>query len=174
MEHLQVRMFVSETYELEDSYMFNDLTNQSKVESLWNVPSNVKMGAYNFSEDGWTMGNISPYTRIPNNFTLPDLPYSVSFKINQLTTLGLTYEILTQSLYFSSGSDGKIGVVSRPHPWVLGHTYTLRIYSDKVELYDEDTLVQTYPTSITGDTIAQWGTGANRILTIKDFKIKSL
>ena len=174
--HIQAyaRMFVSETYELEDSYMFNDLTNQSQVESLWNVPSNVKNSTYNFSDDGWTMGNVSPYTRIPNRFTLPDLPYAVSFKINQLTTVGLTYEILSSSLYLSSGSDGKIGIVSRPHPWVLSHTYTLKVYSDKVELYDEDSLVQTYPVGISGSTIAQWGTGSNRILTIKDFKIKTL
>lgn len=165
---------VSEIYELEDCYIFNDLTDQSQVESLWNVPSNVKNSTYGFSSDGWTIGNVSSFTRIPNNFPLPNLPYEVSFKINQLNRYGLTYEIIQPSLYFSSGLEGKIGVVSRPHPWVLGHTYTLKVYSDKIELYDEDTLVQTYSTSITESTIAQWATGANRILTIKDFKIKVL
>lgn len=78
------------------------------------------------------------------------------------------------NVYFSASSSKYIGIVSRPIQQVNGHEYTIKVYSDRVELYDNGTLAQTYSVSISQQTTSCWGIGSSRSLTIKDFMIKPL
>lgn len=55
----------------------------------------------------------------------------------------------------------------------VGVEYNIKIFSDKIEIYENDTLLYTDNSSITEWYVAL-GTGANRYVRIKDFKIKAL
>lgn len=170
-------MFVSEIYEMEDCIGYNDGTTNS-VENLFNVPSNVKSGGiYSFSNNGWKYGNVSSYTNFPMNINSLTFPFELSVKLNGYNRNGLGLFIgANRDVWIATDSSGRLYFHDTTDHYLTynqGHTYKIRCYSDKTEVYDEDTLIYT-TTKQYSPTQIQLGTGSNRWVEIKDIKVKAL
>ena len=167
---------LQETYELEDTIAYSDCTNNS-IENIIDVPSNVKNSTYEFSATGWKYGNVSPYTNmlLQSSISLSK-PTLLSLKVIENSSNGLSFNIGKSGnnwIYLSIENGGLIYNGNRLKAPVMGAEYTVKVFSDKIEIYENDTLLYTDNITLTEWYVAL-GTGTNRYVRIKDFKIKAL
>lgn len=170
-----LRILLIQTYELQDCDFYNDCTTSS-IENHWNVPSTIKNSTYGFSSNGWTYGNVSSFTRFASIITLPDFPYEISFQIKNIQNVGFQIEVANNNnIYVATRNTGtQIYLVDGSNVTVdYSHTYKLKVYSNKVEFYDNDNLVSTKSVTVSSKQL-QLATGSNRECTIKDIKVKAL
>ena len=170
------RIFVSEIYEIQDCTVANDCTTNS-IENVFSVPSALKNSTYGFSSDGWKFGNAGGWTDVPMAISYPTLPFEVAFKITELSYQGLTLNL------GKNGNTWKSFISNNPQNIIFCGTnigavsynsdYAIKVYSDKIELYCDGTLITTHNTGLTTVQL-MWGTGQDRIIRVKDFKIKPL
>ena len=160
---------ISNVINIEDCIDAQELTTNAKA-SRWTIPSHVQTS---YSSNGWTYGNASSYVRMELNTDLSNkIPLSISFDLTQCTSNALDFVCLGVELY--SGSN-KI--------WWGGGTYIqglvtpinieFRLYSDRTELFIDDTYISSKSFNYTTDPL-KLGTGSSRSATIKNLKIKPL
>ena len=171
------RRIVSEIYEIQDIYWFNDCTSNS-IENYFNVPSNVSSSSiYGFSSDGWKYGNISSYSRIPMNLTLPSTPYQFDFDLIEVNGISPNLSFLqNDGIYIErKGTTGNISIsgTDTGFSFDTGHTYSIKVYSDKLEVYKDNTLVGSKNQSIS-QSYLELATGTNRYCRLKNMKIRTL
>ena len=171
------RRFVQETYEIEDCSIFDDCTSNS-IENIFNVPSNVKSSStYSFSTTGWKYGNVSSYTGMEMNNVSLTFPFEISLKLNDFNKNGFLFFIgANNEIYLATDSSSRLYFHDTTDHFLTynqGHTYKLKCYSDKTEVYDEDTLIHTTTKPYTASRM-HLDTGSSRWVEIKDFKIKPL
>lgn len=171
-----LRIILQETFVVEDAIAYSDCTNNS-IENIIDVPSNVKNSTYEFSATGWKYGNVSPYTNmlLQSSISLSK-PTSLSLKVIENSSNGLSFNIGKSGnnwIYLSIENGGLIYNGNRLKAPVMGAEYTVKVFSDKIEIYENDTLLYTDNITLTEWYVAL-GTGTNRYVRIKDFKIKAL
>lgn len=160
--------------------MADSCTVQSSVESHFNVPSSVKNSTYNFNENGWKYGNLSSYTMFSSYFDLPNLPFEVSFILNEVDKNGLGLFLTSDDYIATNYPNGNAylhsSIVSDSlfENFIMGTEYHLRVYNDKLEIYKENTHLKTINANITSLGKLEIGTGGRRYVRIKDLKIKPL
>ena len=168
-------MFVSETYALQDCYVYNDCTTSS-IESVFTVPSSVKNSTYDISSSGWKFGNLNGWTDIPFSLTQPTISFELDFKIIENNANGITLNIGKVGnnwRYFdTNGSNLRYGG-SNIGTITSGAEIKIKVYSNKIEIYNENTLLHTDNSALTSINLGL-GSGANRYVRIKDFKIRPL
>ena len=106
---------------------------------------------------------------------MPAFPYEISFQLTELNGNGLTIMLNSaRTVYLESKANGYWSLWGTEEGRInLNHTIKLKIYSNKIELYDEDTLLGTKNTTLS-NPIIQLETGANRYTRLKNLKIKQL
>lgn len=170
------RIFLQETFVIEDTIAYSDCTTDS-VENIFNVPSNVKNSTYEFNSNGWKYGNVSSYTSmiLQSSITV-STPISISLKVIENYNNGFTLTVgkvnnSWVNLYIENNQLCYRGNYLKTPS--IGAEYSIKIYSDKIEVYENDTLLTT-----DNSTLSEWiiglETGNNRYVRIKDFKIKVL
>jgi len=103
-------------------------------------------------------------------------PTSLSLKVIENSSNGLSFNIGKSGnnwIYLSIENGGLIYNGNRLKAPVMGAEYTVKVFSDKIEIYENDTLLYTDNITLTEWYVAL-GTGTNRYVRIKDFKIKAL
>ena len=172
----------SEIY-VEDCIDYQPLTSNVH-ESRWTIPSAVKNSTFGYSSDGWKFGNASSYSTISYNQSI-ETPYSMEFTITD-RSIGSGYAQPIFGAYLGNSyimgncksSTIEINVngtitsynVSQSTPYTLRYELT----SSSVSVYLNGTLVGTKSHSITGNPVPSLQTGSNRMMEIKDWKIKPL
>ena len=111
-----------------------------------------------------------------NNVSLT-FPFEVSLKLNGFNRNGFAIFIgQNNEIYLATDSSSRLyfhDTTDHFFTYNQGHTYKLKCYSDKTEVYNEDILIYTTTQQYSASRI-QLGTGANRWVEIKDIKIKAL
>lgn len=103
-------------------------------------------------------------------------PTSLSLKLIENSGDGLSFNIGKSGndwIYLSIQYGELIYNGNRLKAPVMGAEYTVKVFSDKIEIYENDTLLYTDNSTLTEWYVAL-GTGTNRYVRIKDFKIKAL
>ena len=170
-------VFLQETFVVQDCTAYSDCTSSTTVEAIFDVPSNVKNSTYSFDSTGWKYGNVSQYTNIllQSSITLTK-PMQISMKIIENNGAGLSWNIgkIGSNWVYLDISSGNIRYCGTNIKSIsYGSEYKVKIYSDKIEVYEDDTLIKTDNSTLTEWYVAL-GTGTNRYVKIKDFKIKAL
>ena len=170
-------ILLQETFVVQDCTAYSDCTSSTTVEAIFDVPSNVKNSTYTFDSTGWKYGNVSPYTNIllQSSITLTK-PMQISMKIIENNGAGLSWNIgkIGSNWVYLDISSGNIRYCGTNIKSIsYGSEYKVKVYSDKIEVYEDDTLIKTDNSTLTEWYVAL-GTGTNRYVKIKDFKIKAL
>ena len=137
----------------------------------WTISSSVSISEY--SDNGWKYGNASSYTQIPCDY-IPTAPFEVSWIATERQNQCPTFHIGLND-YFETKSNGTMDITgtSVTGTYNLNKEYHLRIYQNKIEVYEEDTLLGSKTVNLSSYEFKH-GVGQSRYVRIKDFKIKSL
>lgn len=172
-----IRIFLTETYSIEDAYWFNSATTNS-IENYFDISSGVtSQSIYGFNADGWKYGNASSYTRMPATFTLPSIPFEFSFDLTEAYRDSPNVGFLpNDGLWIERNrNSGTINIFGTDTgvAWDTGYRYTFKVYSDRVEVCKGNSLIGVLSKSIT-QVYLELTTGTNRYCRIKNIKLKIL
>ena len=162
------RMVLQETFVVQDYLFYDAMTSSS---GHWSNTSSLGINEY--SSNGWKLGNRSSYGFILCDY-VPNTPFELSWVATERSRQEPTIHIDSNN-YFETITAGSMNIngTACTGTYELNKEYHLRIYSDKIEAYKEDTLIGSKSVSTSNPTIS-FGVGANRYLRVKDFKIKAL
>ena len=160
-------MVLQETFVVRDYLFYDAMTSSS---GRWSNTSSLRINDY--SSNGWKLGNRSSYGFIQCDY-VPNTPFELSWVATERSGQEPTIHI--DSNYFETNTAGSMTIngTACTGTYELDKEYSLRVYSDKIEAYKEDTLIGSKSVSTSNPTIS-FGIGANRYLRVKDFKIKAL
>ena len=159
-----------DTVEIKDSYFYNSFTSNANG---FNVPSSVSSSSiYGFNSDGWKFGNVSSYTSMSSTVT-PTVPFEVDFTMTELSNNGLTL-LLGSSHYVAVNSNSSLTIDGTELATrELNKEYQVKVYSDKIEVYLEGTLLGSKTVTMSSIAI-KLDTGSSRYIRLKDFMINLL
>ena len=114
---------------------------------------------------------------MPSTFTLPQIPFEFSFDLTEAyrdsPNVGF---IPNDGLWIErKRNTGTMNMLGNDTyvDWDIGHSYTFKVYSDRVEAYKDNTLIGTINKNITNSYL-EVTTGTNRYCRLKNLKIKTL
>ena len=111
---------------------------------------------------------------MPQTFDLSEFPYEISWIITEHNENGFQLEFGNNNEVYVSTASNQIRLQNGTWRDInLNHTYSVKVYSDRLEFYDENTLLDTYNVILTSKQ-CQFATSNNRYCRIKDLTIKPL
>ena len=169
----------SEIY-VEDCIDYQPLTSNAH-QSRWTIPSAVTSSStFGYSSTGWKFGNASAYSIIELN-NVPSLPYSLEFYISSVTNSSNPQPILNmktdnseEAVYIGRSNNKSEFMGSSINRATTGSTLLrMELKANEQKLYINDVLITTKTKSLS-DLPLTLHTGSNRMIEIKDWKIKPL
>ena len=172
--------FVSKTYSLEDCMDYQAMTDNSK-QSRWTIPSAVTSSSiFGYSSAGWKFGNASSYSAISLNNGV-SLPCSIEFYISSVAntanyqpiTILKNGETTIQALL--GDDDNTIFMGDNIRIGIPANTLIrLELETNTQRLYVNDILKSTKTKTLPISSPFEFHTGVNRMIELKEFKIKPL
>ena len=173
-------VLVSKRYKICDAIDYQPMVSNIH-QSRWTIPSEVSSSStFGYSSTGWKFGNASAYTVVELN-NVPQLPYSLEFYISSVNLQTNPQPIL----YMKNGSNWVPVFIGRGNntsefmgeginQTLTGSTLVrIELKANEQKLYLNDVLITTKTKSLSSLPIT-FHTGSNRMIEIKDWKIKPL
>ena len=175
------RIFVSETYSVEDCILYDPLTSNS---GKWTIPSGVTSV---YDNTGWKI-SANAYKQIKLTEKLTSA-CSVEFTVVDYgtSTYGTAPPVIVyqytngettpnqQLLMVDSSSSFKVLGNTISHAMIKGGVYKIEYTDSTMKVYENDTLLASASNSVGLPTRFEWHMGANdRYAIYKDLKVKRL
>lgn len=169
-------MNLQEIYELEDVDFYDSMTSNS---GHWTSNNGAILNINEYSRDGWRFGQSSQYTHMVCDY-IPSYPFECSFEV---TEHGTNYDngIFVNDNALLNILHGNNTIQIRTSSWntynvsVLGK-WKIKCYSDKFQVYKEDTFIgeRGYDSTQTPKIQLEAGYQTTRFIQIRNFIIKAL
>lgn len=176
----QLRIFLVQTYEVQDCEFYDALTeNHNK----WTLSGSISINNHN--SNGWKYGNASGLVWIDINNYILSKGVSIEYTPNEIdrgsydtAPIMIYFENASQTrVYYTQGS-GYVQLNSSTkttHTASLGSEYRVEYTGTSLKVYLGDTLIGSATHSLgTSNIKVRLATGTTRNCRIKDFKIKPL
>ena len=138
------------------------------------------LGVDEYSSNGWKYGQGSSYLKIPCDY-VPSTPFSIEFECMGIGNydMAIFFDSVSNKYFNFQKSQNKVRLVgtNSQDTSISDFTgkYTLKIYSNKAELYKNDSkLLEVNLSSISPSISLEAGVQTGRWIQLKNFKIREL
>ena len=175
------RIFLQETYELEDLHLYDPMTSDS---GKWTIPSDVSS---TYSSNGWNVSATS-YCQVKLTDKLTS-DCCVEFTLVEYNIVSAGASCIVYAYTNGETTPNKVILDSRgsahstsavfgralDHRFANGTKFRIEYTSSTLKVYENDVLIATDPNSVGLPTRFEFHIGAGgRNVTYKDLKVKAL